>query len=109
MEEESQLAPLSITSNLGEWTKFMVQTMKEMERVLKPGAHAVIEVGEVKCKGIHRNLEEVLIENVPEGKLRAKEIFINQQSFTKLSNCWSVQNNSKGTNSNRCLVLEKQR
>jgi hypothetical protein len=34
-------------------------------------------------------------------------ILINDQTFTKTSNCWGVDNNSKGTNTNRIVVFRK--
>ena len=85
--------------------------MQEMGRVLKPQAKAVIEVGEVQTPSGGKNLDQLLAEQLPlkinGATLRVKESFINLQNFTKLSNCWSVHNNKKGTNTNRCLVLEK--
>jgi hypothetical protein len=32
---------------------------------------------------------------------------INSQQFTKTANCWGVTNNSKGTNTNRIVLLQK--
>jgi len=34
-------------------------------------------------------------------------VLINQQEFTKTANCWGVDNNAKGTNSNRIVVFRK--
>ena len=34
-------------------------------------------------------------------------VLINDQEFTKTANCWGVSNNSKGTNTNRVVVLRK--
>ncbi len=111
LEEELKLAPLMITSDMAKWLSFMKEVMREMGRVLRLGAHAVIEVGEVSIGRNHYKLEENLAACLPMkvdgGRLLVKEIFINQQSFSKLSNCWSVANNRKGTNTNRCLVLQK--
>ena len=33
---------------------------------------------------------------------------INKQSFTKTSNAWGIKNNSKGTNTNRVVIFQKQ-
>ena len=113
VEDEVKDLPLGIFSSTVEWSNFMRQSMEEMGRVLKAGARAVIEVGEVKVgKGI-TNLEELLLEHLPMkvrgGVLEAEELFINRQEFTKLANCWDVKNNAKGTNTNRCLVLRKRK
>jgi hypothetical protein len=34
-------------------------------------------------------------------------VVINDQRFTKTANCWGVDNNSKGTNTNRIVVFRK--
>ncbi|MCR9143112.1 MAG: site-specific DNA-methyltransferase [bacterium] len=106
---------LTMTPDVGEWVEFMAGVMRDLGRVLKPGARAVIEVGEVAVgqKGANLNLEELLIKQLPMtlrgggGRLVAEEVFINSQEFTKLANCWDVKNNAKGTNTNRCLVVRK--
>ena len=37
--------------------------------------------------------------------LRPELILINDQKFTKTANCWGVDNNSKGTNTNRIVLF----
>ena len=95
------------------WTDFMGDVMREMGRLLAPGGRAVIEVGEVSAGGSVLNLEELLMSLLPlklrGGELAGDCVFINRQRFTKLANCWDVKNNEKGTNTNRCLVLQKVR
>ncbi len=111
LEEKAGSAPLMITPDVGEWRDFMRSVIAEMGRVLKPGGKAVIEVGEVKKGRNLHNLEDEMISSLPiqigSRRIEARELLLNVQSFTKLSNCWDVSNNLKGTNSNRCLVLEK--
>ena len=119
VEEEASNAPITIMPEVQEWGFFMKNVMGALGRVLKRGGHAVIEVGEVSvnsknnnnAKKQNLNLEEELLKHLPlkvsGGILQAKEVFINRQNFTKLSNCWAVSNNKKGTNTNRCLVLQK--
>jgi hypothetical protein len=34
-------------------------------------------------------------------------VMINRQNFTKTAQCWGVDNNAKGTNSNRIVVFER--
>lgn len=111
LEEKAESAPLMVTPDVGKWRDFMRDVIREMGRVLKPGGKAVIEVGEVKKGRAMHNLEEEMISSLPisvgSRRIEVRELFLNMQSFTKLSNCWDVSNNLKGTNSNRCLVLEK--
>lgn len=111
VEEDVEGAGLSILSSLDDWAAFMRDVLLEMLRVLKPGGRAVIEVGDVRSRGAQVNLEEVLAGLLPlsnrSGRLQIDEVLINEQKFTKLSNCWDVSNNSKGTNTNRCLIVQK--
>jgi hypothetical protein len=34
-------------------------------------------------------------------------VMVNQQSFTKTANCWGVNNNTGGTNSNRIVLARR--
>ena len=36
-------------------------------------------------------------------------VLINAQDFTKTANCWGVDNNRKGTNTNRIVLFRKPR
>jgi len=111
LESVTSSIELSVMNSLSEWEDFMRATLFEMGRVLRPGARAVVEVGEVKSRSVLLNLEQVLAGllpiRVPGGELAVEEILINEQKFTKLSNCWDVKNNEKGTNTNRCLIVRK--
>ena len=40
--------------------------------------------------------------------LTPQMILINDQAFTKTSNCWGVDNLKKGTNTNRIVLLRKE-
>ena len=77
----------------------------ELRRVLKPGGHIAFEVGEVHA-GKTRLEEHVLPCGVAAG-LEPVLILINDQKFTKTANCWGVDNNAKGTNSNRIVLFRK--
>ncbi len=114
ISSELKEAPLMVTPLLDEWCTFMREVMVEMGRVLKVGSRAVIEVGEVAVgpKNTNLFLEERMLECLPllvdGGVLKAEGVYINKQEFTKLSHCWSVSNNFRGTNTNRCLVVVKE-
>jgi DNA modification methylase len=101
---------LVMTRTLEDWAMFIEDAMAEMLRVLKPGKIAVIEVGEVETSAGTIYLDEIVAEiaehlRVGERRFRVEEVLINQQQFTKLANCFSVENNKKGTNTNRMVVL----
>jgi hypothetical protein len=62
-------------------------------------------VGEVRRGKIR--LEETVLTCGLEAGLEPVLVLINQQEFTKTANCWGVDNNAKGTNSNRIVVFRK--
>jgi len=100
------------TPSLKKWVEFMKPAVAEMGRVLRPGGVAVIEVGEVVNAGRMVHLDEVIVDIV-EGlqadgcPLVVEEVMIHLQNFTKLANCFKIDNNKKGTNTHRLVVLRK--
>ena len=69
------------------------------------GGHVAFEVGEVR--GGRIKLEEAVIPCGAKAGLEAELVLINDQKFTKTANCWGVDNNDKGTNTNRVVVFRK--
>ncbi|MCZ8341832.1 MAG: DNA methyltransferase [Leptospira sp.] len=98
---------LSIFSSIHDWNQFIHETLKESYRILKPGSHMVMEVGEVKKGNSILYLDEDVVRMAEGTGLVWSKTYVQTQNFTKLSNCWQVSNNEKGTNSNRCVVLKK--
>ena len=101
---------LMMCRSLVQWRVFIGDVLREMLRVLKPRGTAVIEVGEVETESGMIYLDEVVADTAAEMTVAGKrfsidEVLINQQSFTKLANCFNVQNNLQGTNTNRLVVL----
>jgi len=92
--------------SVAEWTSKMESSLSELHRVLKPNGVIAFEVGEVR-KGTVRLEFEVLNAGHKAG-LVAESVLINTQKFTKTSNCWGIDNNDCGTNSNRIVVFRKQ-
>ncbi len=92
--------------SLDDWVAQMTDVFAELHRVLKPSGRIAFEVGEV------RNGEIFLENAVTKASLDAgfipEKLMINTQDFTKTANCWGVANNSKGTNSNRIVILKKE-
>ena len=87
------------------WTDMVRDVLAELSRILKPGGHVAFEVGEVRKNTI---LLERLVwkaaEQLPFDRLG---VLINDQEFTKTANCWGVTNGSRGTNTNRIVVLRR--
>jgi hypothetical protein len=82
----------------------MTAVFRELRRILRPGAHLAFEVGEVRSGKI--KLEETVLACGLEAGLRPDLILINDQKFTKTANCWGVDNNAKGTNTNRIVLFQ---
>ncbi len=91
--------------SVAEWTAQMEGVLKELRRILKTGGVVAFEVGEVR-KGTVRLEIEVLAAGLRAG-LTPISILVNEQNFTKTSNCWGVSNNASGTNTNRIVVFRK--
>jgi hypothetical protein len=87
------------------WQDMVRATLRELARVVRPEGHVAFEVGEVRNGKV---LLERLVCEAAEG-LPFERLFVmvNQQEFTKTANCWGVQNNAKGTNTNRIVVLRR--
>ena len=96
---------LTVPKRLENWQAEMTKVFAELYRVLIPGGRVAFEVGEVRGGKI--KLEETVITAGREAGLEPELVLINQQEFTKTANCWGVNNNSKGTNSNRIVLFRK--
>ncbi len=84
------------------WEGFVRQGFQEFARVVRPGGFVAFEVGEVRGGRIllERHVAAA-IEGLPFDVLG---VMVNQQNFTKTANCWGVNNNRGGTNSNRIVM-----
>jgi hypothetical protein len=98
---------VSITAarTVAAWQESMTAVFRELRRVLAASGHVAFEVGEVR-KGTVR-LEEAVIPCAVAAGLEPELVLVNEQRFTKTANCWGVDNNEKGTNSNRVVVLRR--
>ena len=96
---------ITVPKKLEAWEEVMTGVLRELRRVLKPGGHVAFEVGEVS-KGTVR-LEESVLRCGSAVGLEPLLVLINQQDFTKTANCWGVDNNAKGTNTNRIVLFKK--
>jgi len=87
------------------WAATMQEVFQELFRITRPGGFVAFEVGEVR-KGTVR-LEEVVLPLGIRAGFHPLGILVNEQSFTKTANIWGVDNNAKGTNSNRIALFQK--
>jgi hypothetical protein len=96
---------ISIHRKVAEWQLEMTAVFHELSRVLARNGHVAFEVGEVRGGKI--KLEEAVLPCGIAAGLQPLAVVINEQQFTKTANCWGVENNAKGTNTNRIVVFRK--
>ena len=88
-----------------EWQAAMTRTFRELHRVLASGGFVAFEVGEVRNGKIL--LETLVVPAAMEAGLKPLMVLVNDQMFTKTANCWGVDNRTKGTNTNRIVLIGK--
>ncbi|MFD1508210.1 DNA methyltransferase [Lacimonas salitolerans] len=87
------------------WTLMVNRVLQEQARILRPGGYVAFEVGEVRNGKV---LLEKLVWRAAEGlPFERLGVMVNDQEFTKTANCWGVENGSKGTNTNRIVLLQR--
>jgi DNA modification methylase len=96
---------ITMSRTLEEWTVEMSQVMAELHRVTRYGGWLAFEVGEVRGGTV--NLEETVAPVGVAAGFKCIAILINSQQFTKTANIWGVDNNRRGTNSNRIVLFRK--
>ncbi len=102
---DAMSVPISILKGLEGWVHKMEKVFQELYRILTPGGHVAFEVGEIR--GGRVRLEEHVIPAAIGAGLDPVLVLVNSQRFTKTANCWGVDNNVKGTNSNRVVLLRR--
>ena len=96
---------ITTSKSIDDWCEVMGAVFKELYRITKMGGWIAFEVGEVRNGKIR--LDEYVVPLGIEAGFKCEGIVINRQNFTKTSNIWGVNNNSKGTNTNRIVLFEK--
>jgi hypothetical protein len=94
---------LTVPKKIHDWREAMTAVFAELARVLRSGGHVAFEVGEVR--GGRVRLEEHVIPCGIHVGLEPLLVVINSQEFTKTAACWGVENNRKGTNTNRIVLF----
>ncbi len=97
--------PITMARTVEAWQQAMGEVFLELLRVVRPGGHVAFEVGEVR-RGTVR-LEEAVIPAAVAAGFEPEVVLIHAQEFTKTANCWGIDNNARGTNSNRIVVLRR--
>lgn len=96
---------ISSHAKIEQWNEFISSCFAEFFRITKRGGYVAFEVGEVKNGKI--KLEDHVLPIGLNAGFNCIAVIINSQAFTKTSNIWGVDNNKKGTNSNRIVLFQK--
>lgn len=102
---DAKQVPITMARTVDAWQGAMSEVFLELHRVVRPGGYVAFEVGEVK-KGKVR-LEEAVLPVAAKVGFVPELVMINAQNFTKTANCWGIDNNKAGTNTNRIVVLRR--
>jgi len=96
---------ITISKTLEHWITIMQDVFYELFRITKKDGYVAFEVGEVKNGKV--NLDEHILPLGVRAGFSAIAIIINEQVFTKTANIWGINNNRKGTNTNRIVLFKK--
>ena len=105
LDGESISSRIALSGKLEGWEALMRKVFIEFTRIMQPGGHIAFEVGEVNAGSL--NLDEVVFRLSQEMGFLPVATLINRQKFTKTSNIWGIDNNNKGTNSNRIVLFRQ--
>ncbi len=97
---------LTQAGTVAEWEAKMTEVFRELARLLAPGGAIAFEVGEVRNGQVR--LEESVVRSADRAGLHPIEVFVNAQHFTKTAHCWGITNGSRGTNTNRVVLLSRE-
>lgn len=96
---------MTMERSLEGWLGAMRHVFEDLHRLVKADGWVAFEVGEVRGGKI--NLDEEIVPLGTSVGFQCECLLINAQRFTKTSNCWGVDNNRRGTNSNRIALFRK--
>jgi hypothetical protein len=103
--EEAIGKQITMARTLEEWRRVLSAVLCELYRITRYGGYVAFEVGEVRKRTIR--LEEHVIPLGITAGFTCEGVLINQQTFTKTSNIWGVNNMASGTNTNRIVIFHK--
>lgn len=87
------------------WMHMIRRVFHEQARILKPGGFIAFEVGEVRNGKVQ--LEKLVWRAAEDLPFERIGVLIHDQQFTKTANCWGISNNTRGTNTNRIVMLRR--
>lgn len=96
---------IEMSKTLEMWNHFISRVFNQLYRITKNGGYVAFEVGEVRNGKV--KLDENVVNIGINSGFKCLGILINDQIFTKTSNIWGVDNNDKGTNTNRIVIFKK--
>ncbi len=102
---DAATVPITMARTVELWQAAMREVFVELHRIVRPGGYVAFEVGEVKGGSIR--LEEAVVPIAASAGFVPMLVMINAQQFTKTANCWGIDNNKSGTNTNRIVVLRR--
>ncbi len=97
--------PITMARSVEAWREAMRAVFVELWRVVRPGGYVAFEVGEVKRGKVR--LEEHVLPVAADVGFAPELVLLHTQDFTKTARCWGVENNRRGTNTNRVVVLQR--
>ena len=99
-------ARISTCRTVPDWSRVMGEVFRELFRITGRRGWVAFEVGEVRNRTVR--LEEAVIPLGIAAGFTPVGVLINTQRFTKTSNIWGIENNRRGTNTNRIVVFRKE-
>lgn len=102
---DAKAVPITMARSVEAWRAAMHEVFVELHRVVRPGGYVAFEVGEVRRGRVR--LEEHAVPAAADAGFDPELVMIHAQDFTKTANCWGVDNNRLGTNTNRVVVLRR--
>lgn len=106
IDQDKVASSVTMVRSLSRWEHFMGETLVELYRVTAPGGWVAFEVGDIKSGNL--KLDEVVVPLGVSAGFSCIGVVVNSQRFTKTSNIWGVENQCKGTNTNRIVLFHKE-
>ncbi len=103
---DPKAVPITMARTVDAWQEAMALVFVELHRIVRPGGFVAFEVGEVRRGKVR--LEEAVVPAAAAAGFEPEFVMINAQEFTKTANCWGIDNNTSGTNTNRIVVLRRE-